>query len=294
LPFAIRHSSIFEENAMKFGLDIPTTGDYADARVLAELAVEAETAGWDGFFIWDVLLGGPEMEQPVIDPWVALTALAWQTSRIKLGLMVTPLARHRPWLVARRLANLDRLSQGRIICTVGLGYLEREFAVFGEESDPAIRAEKLDEALQIMAGLWTTDRFSFAGQHYRLNGVTLRPRPLQSPRIPIWVAGGWPRRPPFRRAAHWDGVSLKSVHQERREWLTLDDFRECLAYLRAQQPLPASFEVVMSGEMPDDRPEALDKMRQLAEAGATWWVEEGLGWSLAEFRERIRSGPPRP
>jgi len=274
---------------MQYGLDVPTTAAYADARVLAQLAAEAEAAEWDGFFIWDVVLG----DQPAIDPWIALTAIALQTARIKIGTMVTPLARHRPWLVARQFANLDQLSGGRVICTAGLGYSEQDFAAFGEADDPAIRAKKLDEGLAILAGLWTEDRFSFAGEHYTLNEVTLHPKPVQSPRIPIWVAGGWPRRPPFRRAAHWDGVSLMSVHADTRKWLTLDDFRACLAYVRARRPEDAPFEVVMSGEMPDDRREAIEMVRAFEEAGATWWVDEGLGWSLEEFRERMRNGPPR-
>src|SRR5687767_14807075 len=135
---------------MKFGLDVPTTGDYADARVLAQLAAEAETAGWDGFFIWDVLFGNQEMTLPVIDPWLALTAIALQTSRLKLGFMIIPLARHQPWVVAQRLAHLDQLSEGRVVCAVGLGYSEREFTAFGQESDPRLRAEKLDEGLEIL------------------------------------------------------------------------------------------------------------------------------------------------
>ena len=274
---------------MQYGLDVPTTGAYADARVLAQLAAEAEAAGWDGFFIWDVVLG----DQPAIDPWIALTAIALETARTKIGTMVTPLARHRPWLVARRFANLDQLSGGRTICTAGLGHSEQDFAAFGEVDDPAIRAKRLDEGLAILAGLWTEDRFSFAGEHYTLKEVTLHPKPIQSPRIPIWVAGGWPRRPPFRRAARWDGMSLKSVHADTRKWLTLDDFRACVAYVRAQRLQQAPFEVVMSGEMPDDRREAIEMVRSFEEAGATWWVEEGLGWSLEEFREGIRSGPPR-
>src|SRR3712207_2370095 len=106
------------EDLMRFGLDVPTTGEYADARVLAGLAADAEASGWDGFFVWDVM-GVGEAPTPVVDPWIALTAIALQTSRIRLGLMVIPLARHRPWLVARRLANLDQLSGGRMICTVG-------------------------------------------------------------------------------------------------------------------------------------------------------------------------------
>jgi alkanesulfonate monooxygenase SsuD/methylene tetrahydromethanopterin reductase-like flavin-dependent oxidoreductase (luciferase family) len=277
---------------MKFGLDVPTTGDYADARVLAQLAVEAEAAGWDGFFIWDVLFGNREVARPVIDPWLALTAITLQTSRLKLGFMVIPLARHRPWLVAQRLANLDQLSQGRVICTVGLGFSEQEFTAFGEESDSVIRAQKLDEGLEIMAGLWTEAQFSFSGQHYTLDRAALNPKPVQSPRIPIWVAGGWPHRPPFRRAAHWDGVSLKSVQQDTCQWLTLADFQACVAYVRAHRPSQAPFEVVMSGELPDDRQQALDTVQAFQEAGATWWVEEGLGWTLEEFRERIRLGPP--
>lgn len=95
---------------MKFGLDVPTTDVYADVRALAVLAAEAEAAGWDGFFVWDVPSG--------IDPWLALTAIALQTAHIKIGLLALPLARHRPWLVAKRLADLDQLSGGRIICTV--------------------------------------------------------------------------------------------------------------------------------------------------------------------------------
>lgn len=277
---------------MRFGLDVPTTDAYADPRVLAELAAEAEAAGWDGFFVWDVL-GNQQPPVPVVDPWIALAAVALRTARIKIGTMVTPLARHRPWLVARQFANLDQLSGGRVICTVGLGYLERDFTAFGEAGDPATRARQLDEGLAILAGLWTTDRFSFAGEHYTLDEVTLLPRPVQSPRIPIWVAGGWPRRAPFRRAARWDGACLMSVHQETRTWLTLDDFRDCLAYVRRRRSQPTPFDMVMSGETSEDRQAGIAMTRAFEAAGATWWVEEGLGWSLDEFRERIRRGPPR-
>lgn len=274
---------------MKFGLDVPTTGSYADARVLAQLAAEAEAAGWDGFFIWDVLPGN----NPVIDPWIALTAIALHTTRIKFGLLVVPLARHRPYLVAQRLANLDQLSQGRVICTVGSGHSEEAFAAFGEERNAAVRARQLDEGLEILTGLWTADQFSFAGEYYTLNQATLHPKPVQLPRIPIWVAGGWPRRAPFRRAAQWDGVSLKSMHVERHQWLTLDDFRACLSYVQAHRSQSTPFEVIMSGETPLDRQQGIDIVVPFEEAGATWWVEEGLGWTLEEFRARIRNGPPR-
>ena len=273
---------------MRFGLDVPTSGEYADARVLAQLAAEAEAAGWNGFFIWDILLS----EKITIDPWVALTAIALHTTTIKIGLMVTPLARLRPWIVARQLANLDQLSGGRMVCAVGLGHSERDFAAFGEPSDAPTRAGKLDEGLQIIAGLHAENNFSFKGQHYMLDDVTLHDKPVQTPRVPLWVAGGWPNRAPFRRAARWDGASIKSVHAHERRWLTLDEFKECIAFIRSQRTTNAPFDILMSGEAPDDPHEAREKLAGFSEAGATWWLEEGFGWELAEFRDRIRNGPP--
>ena len=239
--------------------------------------------------MWDVLLG----DEPALDPWIALSAIALQTSRIRIGVMVCPLARHRPWLVARRLANLDQLSGGRVTCAVGLGYSARDYAAFGETDDPLVRAQKLDEGLTILDGLWRTEDFSFAGAHYTLTETRLRPQPVQSPRIPIWVAGGWPRQAPFRRAARWDGMCMMSVNANTRQWLTIDEFNECLAYVRAQRHEDAPFDVVMSGELPDDRQAAIEKAESFAAVGATWWLEEGLGWSIEELRERVRRGPPK-
>lgn len=204
--------------------------------------------------------------------------------------MVTPLARHRPWMVARQLANLDHLSQGRIVCTIGLG-MDNDFSAFGEQEDTVVRAQKLDEGLQIMHGLWTTDAFTFHGEHYQLENVTLLPKPLQTPRIPVWAAGGWPRKAPFRRAARWDGACIKSVHDAERRWLTLEETAACINFVRAQEP-QQRFDMIMSGELPDDPTEARHKMEALAAVGVTWWCEEGLGWSLDEFRERVGNGPP--
>jgi alkanesulfonate monooxygenase SsuD/methylene tetrahydromethanopterin reductase-like flavin-dependent oxidoreductase (luciferase family) len=270
---------------MQYGLDVPTTAEYAHARVLAELAAEAEAAGWDGFFVWDVLDG--------IDPWIALTAVALRTTRIRIGFMVLPLARHRPWLVAQRLADLDRLSGGRVTCTVGLGDPASDAAPFGEEARAPIRAQQLDEGLAIIDGLWSRDALSFAGEHYTLTGVSLARRPLQAPRIPLWVAGGWPRKGPFRRAARWDGVSFKSIHHDTRQFLSLEDFRVGVAYVRAQRGSLEPFEIAMSGDTSGDRAEQRARVRAFGEAGATWWVEEGLGWTLDEFRPHVQAGPPR-
>lgn len=278
--------AVLEKN-MKFGLDIPTTGPYADARVLARLAADAETAGWDGFFIWDVLEG--------IDPWIALTAIALQTSRIKIGLLVLPLPRHRPWLVAQQMAQLDQFSGGRMICTVGIGHQDKDFAAFGEASAGLVRAKKLDEGLEILSGLWTTDPFSFTGEHYTLNQVSLQTRPAQSPRIPLWVVGGWPRHAPFRRAARWDGVCVKSIYHDTYVRISPEDFRASVAYTQAHRTCEAPFEVIIGGETPADRLQAIGIVQPFAQAGATWWIDEGYSYTSdpEAFRARILVGPPR-
>lgn len=278
---------------MKYGLDVPTTGEYADPRVLAQLSSEAEAAGWNGFFLWDVLLGGADMMTAVLDPWIALTTVALNTTRIRIGTLATPLARERPWLVARRIANLDQASNGRVICVAGLGFREADFTSFGEEGDAKIRAQKLDEGLAVLAGLLTEERFSFAGEHYTVEQVTLRPQPAQTPRPPIWLAAGWPRKAPVRRAARWDGICLKSYHQDRREPLTPADVSEALAYVRERRSSDTPFDVAVSGESPADINMARELAQPFSDAGATWWIEEGLGWTLDEFRARIQAGPPR-
>jgi alkanesulfonate monooxygenase SsuD/methylene tetrahydromethanopterin reductase-like flavin-dependent oxidoreductase (luciferase family) len=278
------------EKLMKFGLDVPTTGAYADARVQAQLALEAEAAGWDGFFLWDTLLGS----EAIIDPWIALTAIALHTSHIKIGLLALPLPRHRPWLVAGQLANLDQLSSGRMICTVGLGYSESIFTSFGEEGSTLVRAKKLDEGLQILTGLWGNEPFSFEGEYYTVKEVMLHSKPIQSPRIPLWVVGGWTRRASLRRAASFDGACLDGMNIETGEVVhTVEEFRECVAYVRSHRTSDAPFELVMSGETPLDREQGRAMVRPFQEAGATWWIEGGYARSFDAFRERIRSGPPR-
>jgi alkanesulfonate monooxygenase SsuD/methylene tetrahydromethanopterin reductase-like flavin-dependent oxidoreductase (luciferase family) len=268
---------------MQFGLDVPTTADFADPLALAQLAAAAEAAGWDGFFIWDVLNG--------VDPWIALTAIALHTQRMRIGLMVLPLARHQPWLIAKRLADLDHLSGGRVVCTVGLGFQAADFSSFGANADPRMRAAQLDEGLAILDLLWTGRSVSYQGEHYALTEATITPRPLQAPRIPLWVAGGWPRPAPFRRAAQWDGVCFMSVNAETKAWLSIQEFQAGLAYLRQHRTIAAPFEVIMSGDTAGDRVAANAKVRAYSDAGATWWIEEGLGWSLDEFRNHIKQGP---
>ena len=181
---------------MQYGINLPPFGDFGDPRALAELAHEAEQAGWDGFFIWDHIIFDPSFH-PMVDPCVGLAAVALSTSRIRIGTMLTPLPRRRPWKLARETVSLDRLSNGRLILGVGIGDpVQWDYGFFGEETDARVRAQHLDEGLDIVAGLWSGERFSYQGQHYQLQEMIFLPKPVQ-PRIPIWVGGNWPNKPPL-------------------------------------------------------------------------------------------------
>ena len=179
---------------MKFAISCPDVGD---PNAIVDLAVAAEAAGWDAFFLWDHVQLVPGFE--IHDAWVLLGAIAQATERVVVGPVVTPLPRRRAWIVAKQLVTLDHLSGGRAILGVGLGGPdETEFEPFGEELDHRRRAELLDDALDVI------DRVC-RGEPIRDGGPTLHPRPVQRPRPPIWVAGMTPHRRPRERAARWDG-----------------------------------------------------------------------------------------
>jgi alkanesulfonate monooxygenase SsuD/methylene tetrahydromethanopterin reductase-like flavin-dependent oxidoreductase (luciferase family) len=277
---------------MKLGVNVPNFGEFADPRAFASLAVEAEQAGWDGVFIWDHLLVWSG--NVVGDPWISLAAAAAGTERIKLGPMVTPVPRRRPWKLAREAVSLDQLSGGRLILGVGIGFPpDPEFKAFGEAIDERIRAEMLDEALEIIQGLWTGRPFRFDGRHYGLDEVTFLPVPVQRPRIPIWVAGMWPNRRPFRRATRFDGVfPIKAGDDMMLEPSELKDIIDYVARLRDGD---GPFEVVTYADLGGDRGRALDMIEEWAGAGATWLHVGPSDFGMEpvdRFRARIRQGPP--
>src|SRR3954452_1450283 len=178
---------------MQRAINVPNFGAFGDARVLVELAQETEAAGWDGFFLWDLVTGLPPHNYPVADPWTALAAVAMATERIRIGPMVTPLPRRRPWQVARQAVTLDRLSGGRLTLGVGIGVnTADEYSRFGEPADDKTHGAQLDEALDVITGLWSGQPFEYAGMHYTIEARTqFLPTAVQQPRIPIWVAGAW-------------------------------------------------------------------------------------------------------
>ncbi|MDQ3856392.1 MAG: TIGR03619 family F420-dependent LLM class oxidoreductase [Chloroflexota bacterium] len=287
---------------MQYGVSAPAIDEYADPRVLAELARDAEQAGWDGFFVWDHILYDNQWMPPVADPWITLAAVAANTERIRLGTLVAAVPRRRPWVLAREAATLDRLSNGRLTMGVGAGYPpDADFSQFGENPDHEVRTEKLDEGLEILAGLWTGEPFQFHGKHNHIQETIFRPTPVQSPRIPIWVAGVWPHREAFVRAARWDGVcTIKvggpdSAHQAV-ELISPDDLRSMTDFVQEHRQDDSPFDVVLGGWTPGDSTRrAAEFVAPYAEAGLTWWIETVGPWrgSRAQLWKRIGQGPPR-
>jgi alkanesulfonate monooxygenase SsuD/methylene tetrahydromethanopterin reductase-like flavin-dependent oxidoreductase (luciferase family) len=264
-----------------------------DPRQAVDWARAAEDAGWDAFFTWDAVWG--------TDPWVTLGACAVRTERVRLGTIITPPSRRRPWKLAAELATLDQLSNGRAIFTAGLGALDTGFANFGEATDRKVRAELLDESLDIIDGLWQGKPFSYAGKHYTLTPSGFPPPkpPVQQPRPPIWLVGAWPRPRSIERAARWDGIlPNKMTGPGQFDHMTPDDLRALQADVQARRAahgLTGPYDIVMEGVSDGGTADrGANQVRPLAEAGATWWLESQ--WETPELEavfRRLKQGPPR-
>lgn len=276
---------------MRCAVGLPNLGDYGDPTLLVELARRAEDAGWEGVFLWDHMVYR-EPGWPAADPWVTAGAIAANTERVRLGVLVTPLARRRPWKVARETATLDVLSGGRLVVGAGLGARgHEEFAAFGDEADPRVRAEKLDEGLDILTGLWSGEPFSYDGRHHRIKETVFLPRPVQRPRPPVWIGGKWPRRPAFRRAARWDAVFPVFEGLDYGEMAPPERLAEAVRYTREHRATDAPFDVVLEGLSDGPDPE---RVAAYEAVGLTWWIEK-LGWfrgPVDAMRGRIERGPP--
>jgi alkanesulfonate monooxygenase SsuD/methylene tetrahydromethanopterin reductase-like flavin-dependent oxidoreductase (luciferase family) len=295
-----RLRSIEHDAGMRYSINIPNFGDFADARTVATVAAAAEQAGWDALFVWDHVVHDKRRRQgtPFGDPWMLLTAAALATSRIRLGTLVTPVPRRRPEQLARQVATLDSLSDGRVIFSAGLGGpIEDEFGSFGDTTDPVVLAERLDEGLELLRRYWSGAAVNHEGRHYQVRDVTLLPGSVQRPRPPVWVAGFWPHRRPMRRAALWDGAVPLFTTARHGEMPPVDQVRDLVAYIGQHREGDRPFEVVLGGVSPGNPGRARDLLAPLVEAGATWWDERQLQTSddldrLTPVLRRIEQGPP--
>jgi alkanesulfonate monooxygenase SsuD/methylene tetrahydromethanopterin reductase-like flavin-dependent oxidoreductase (luciferase family) len=261
---------------VRYGLHLANFADYGDARTLGDLAASAEAAGWNGFFIWDHV-ARPEGVFPMVDPWIGLAVMATRTERIRLGALVTPLARRRPWNLAREIVSLDRLSGGRMVFGVGLGVTQGpEFNDMGEEPDPRVRGDMLDEGLELVRAAWTGEPVNHQGPHYRLSDVAFLPTPLQA-HVPIWAATERLSGRPVRRAAKLDGIFPIGIEPERAG--------ELLAEIeRHREGSMDGYDLVAVGT---------DDAARWRDAGATWWLHD-LPWRqpLASIQAIVEQGPP--
>lgn len=275
---------------MRFGFVLPG----GPVRLQIELAMLADSAGWDAVFTWEAAYG--------LDPWALLAAMAERTSKVRLGTMLTPLPWRRPWKLASQVGTLDELSGGRAILAVGLG--ATDLGDWGEVTDRRERAELLDDGIDLIDAIWS-GATSYRGPRHRFD-VSAHPWLVQSvnvvqrPRVPIWVVGVWPRPKSMRRVVRCDGVvpmATDAAGEPRN--LTPAEIREMLAWLDEHGGRRPGFDVVLDGETPADDPAAaVEQVRPWAEAGATWWLE--TRWGLPrpdtddwrEVRQRLEAGPP--
>ena len=260
---------------MKHGLFLPPVDDLADASVLADVAGEAESAGWDGVFLWDHILR-PE-PRPIADPWVAMGAMAHVTERVLLGPMVTPLTRRRPQKLARETVTVDRMSGGRLVLGLGLGVdTGRELSGFGEVVDARTRGAMLDEGIALLQQMWRGETVRHSGDHYVADDVMLLP-PATNGRIPIWLAARTANRAPLRRAAANDGLFAIETADEK--------LAEMLAVIAELRGGLDGFEVAVYA--PPGRSLAADEA-----TGVTWWMTDiQPGITVPDAVALARSGP---
>lgn len=265
---------------LRSALWLPLFDDLADPRQVAALAAQAEEAGWDGCFVWDQLSWrGPA--RPLADPWITLAAIATATHRLRLGPMVTPIARRRPTKVARETATLDRLSGGRLTLGIGLGSdrFGGEFSRTGEQADDRRRARVLDESLTILRAAWSGEAVHHRGEHYLVDDLTFLPRPAQRPGVPVWAAGFPGNARPIRRAAALDGFFPANLEHP-------DQLAEVVATLSGLRGgAMTSYDIAVA------LPPGSDP-GPWARAGATWWLPElDPGVPIDTVRGVLRDGP---
>jgi len=279
---------------MNFGFIIPS----GTTNEIVSLASEAEDAGWDGVFYYDDIYTDSKTEMSAA--WPIMAAIAMTTKRIRFGSLLTAIGRRRPWEVARESVTVDHLSNGRLILPTGLGWAgDGAYTKAGMPSERKVRAEMLDEGLEILDGLWSGKPFRYAGKHNQLRAMTFIPRPVQRPRIPIWVVGAWPRPKSMRRVLKYDGLIpvIKKLDGSHEEEIPPEKIREMKEFVERNRitrgRMRREFDIIKDGMTPANEKKAKEIVTPYAEAGATWWTETMWGVKeMGDVRKRIRAGPP--
>jgi alkanesulfonate monooxygenase SsuD/methylene tetrahydromethanopterin reductase-like flavin-dependent oxidoreductase (luciferase family) len=272
---------------MRFGISIP---NFAAPGQLVDVARRAERHGWDGFFLWDHILVERHGTVPISEPWTVLAAVATATTRIRLGTLVTPVARRRPWVLARQVTTVDHLSEGRAVLGVGLGVpADAEYAAFGESADSTRHAALLDEGLQVLDALWSGETVRHAGELHHVENVRFLPRPVQRPRVPIWSAASLPARAGIRRAGRWNGVAPIFSDGEDFRPVTPDELAAIVGEIGRRREGGDRFDVVVWVVAPD-----AERRAAYEQAGATWLIDgpaPGADW-LDDAIAIATEGPP--
>jgi hypothetical protein len=282
---------------MRYGFVVP----HGDARNFAEIAALGERHGWDGVFTWEAVWG--------VHAWVTLGAASMVTERIRLGTLLTPVSRWKPWDLASAVGTVDRLSGGRVILGAGLGALHEGWTAFEADEGRRARAEKLNECLAIYDGLMRGQPFSYRGTYYSAEPTEFMPPdpPVQRPHPPVWMVGafvaGRDRQPSLDRAARWDGLLPQMIDSgEPRHVASPGELADLVGLVGSRRdalglggaPYDVVIEADSTGEFVQlDPPDPASWQA----AGATWWIESW--WTipagdegLKEVRRRVQAGPP--
>lgn len=295
---------------LHYGVALPNWVVEGDAERLVECAVTAEAAGWDAVFLADHLIFPPlgpdetldqEEYSDFPDPWITAAGIATRTDDIRIMSWITPVPRRQPWQLARNLATLDRLSDGRMMLGTGLGN-PSDYTRFGRSWNPKQLGRKYDEALDVITGLWSGEPFSYDGEFYTIEEAVMGPTPVQEPRIPIIAGGLWPNKKPVQRGARWDGI----VPHYRGDGILPEDgggflpspdeslapeneVEELLDYYHAHTDELG--EIVLPLDPPHRSPEWVQWCK---DRGATWLYarpkDDAGEWHLT--KDWIRQGPP--
>jgi len=291
---------------MKFSVQLPIQWNsdhdtFHDGATLAALARDIETQGFHACFVTEhpapTLAWLESGGHSTIDPFVALSFAAAGTERLRLHANILVLSYRNPLLVAKAVASLDTLSGGRMICGVGVGYMEGEFRALG--ADFSRRGKTADEALAVMRQAWTGAPVNYAGAGFSAENNVVLPRPRQLPHPPIWVGGNGDRA--IERAVRF-GTGWSPFPTQRagvtEALASIEQLEERIGRMRAlcaqhgRAPLdvcmvPFGWSMTSSGAAPD--PAALvEQLRRLRDIGVTWIVLALDGESRDHYRERLQ------